>query len=247
MSLGIRSSNQYGKPSSFNEEFFHNIQTEAQAYFLGFLYADGCNSLKYNAICWQIAEYDANIMNLFRKNIKHTGKAHIAKKRAPNQAPIVHLNLHSKIMSAKLNEIGCVPCKSLVLTFPQQKFLSPYLYNHFIRGYFDGNGCICYYPVKENRNLIAIRFKIAGTLSFLTEIHKILSSKLNINFNIYKQGSISLIDIGKYADIIKIHNYLYKDATLFLSRKFNKFKEIFNIKNKIQNEIKEKSNSQNKE
>lgn len=41
-----------------------------------------------------------------------------------------------------LNNYGCIPNKSLTLKFPDESiFKSKDLIRHFIRGYFDGDGC----------------------------------------------------------------------------------------------------------
>jgi hypothetical protein len=43
-------------------------------------------------------------------------------------------------MCSDLTRLGAVKNKSLILEFPQ--FITPKLLSHFIRGYFDGDGCI---------------------------------------------------------------------------------------------------------
>lgn len=73
--------------------------------------------------------------------------------------------------------MGVTPQKSLTLKFPDKSiFKSEDLIRHFIRGYFDGDGCISYYR-HENRN-IGIYFKpqlsIIGTKIFLDELLKII-------------------------------------------------------------------------
>ena len=45
-----------------------------------------------------------------------------------------------------LNSYGCTPRKSLTLKFPDRDiFKSSDLIRHFIRGYFDGDGCFSRY------------------------------------------------------------------------------------------------------
>ena len=50
------------------------------------------------------------------------------------------LDVCNKHWCERLSELGCVPNKSLVLKFPD--YLSDEMLPHFIRGYFDGDGCI---------------------------------------------------------------------------------------------------------
>ena len=79
---------------------------------------------------------------------------------------------------------GCVPRKSLILTFPNTNQVPENLINHFIRGYFDGDGSISYgirerYSVRKKQNLkrIAVKADFVGTKEMLNEINK------RVNFN----------------------------------------------------------------
>ena len=59
-----------------------------------------------------------------------------------------------------LNSYGCTPRKSLTLKFPDIKiFKSKDLIRHFIRGYFDGDGCISF----SNKDHTKIFCNILGT------------------------------------------------------------------------------------
>ena len=67
-----------------------------------------------------------------------------------------------------LNNIGCTPKKSLMLKFPDK---SVFKYNKliidFIRGYFDGDGCISYH---RNTKSVSPYCSIISTNEFLTSI-----------------------------------------------------------------------------
>jgi intein/homing endonuclease len=69
-----------------------------------------------------------------------------------------------------LNNLGCVPNKSKILEFPFI-FKNSNLTRHFIRGYFDGDGCISYAIIN---NKVQPRVSLLGTKSFLTTIKYIL-------------------------------------------------------------------------
>lgn len=45
-------------------------------------------------------------------------------------------------MSSDIAKIGGIKCKTHLLTFPSINVLPYELIPHFIRGYFDGDGCI---------------------------------------------------------------------------------------------------------
>lgn len=93
------------------------------------------------------------------------------------------VHLTSDKMFNDLCSHGCVPNKSLVLTFP--KDIPENLIHHFIRGYFDGDGSVFILnhkwiknpktnPVVCYRETLGVGFN--GTKEFL--------SGLNTNFNI---------------------------------------------------------------
>ena len=118
-----------------------------------------------------------------------------------------------------MNNYGCTPKKSLTLKFPNINiFENKNLIKHFIRGYIDGDGCISYCD-KEHKHMT---LRILGTKDFLNILQKYLplekKNKLHKKNNIYdlsfQKGR------GKY-----ILDYVYKDATIFLDRKLEKYKE----------------------
>lgn len=50
----------------------------------------------------------------------------------------------SKELANDLAVLGCVNNKSLILTFPNEQQVPQQLLRHFLRGYVDGDGCLCY-------------------------------------------------------------------------------------------------------
>ena len=68
---------------------------------------------------------------------------------------------------------GCVPNKSLILTFPDINVVSEDLVRHFIRGYFDGDGCLSF-----NKNKYCTpNISILGTKQFLEKLETISNFK----------------------------------------------------------------------
>jgi len=61
-----------------------------------------------------------------------------------------------------LIKLGCVPKKSLILTFPTEEQVPQEFIYDFIRGYIDGDGYIQYDYIKHRYRII-----IAGTKAFL--------------------------------------------------------------------------------
>ena len=114
---------------------FETIDTEEKAYWLGFLYADGYIS-KYNQIEVSLSPEDK----------EHLIKLKLFVNTNTNIIEDEHrcrLLFCSKEMVADLAKLGCVNNKSLILTFPTEEQVPNTFLRHFLRGYVDGDGCLC--------------------------------------------------------------------------------------------------------
>lgn len=203
-----------------NHSFFKEINTEAKAYFLGFLMADG--NIHSNKMCLAIHEQDEHILHEFKKSMDSEHKIH---KHRENQ---VRLYIRSTRICNDLINLGCTRKKSLTLEL-KDNIIPDNLFHHFVRGYFDGDGSISY---SKNGNLLRWEWELAGTEQFLTKIREKLNA-LNIPFQeIRKFDNIYRFRVakGKTTELKKMYAYLYKDASLFLTRKKKKMEEIFQLR-----------------
>lgn len=208
----------------FKETYFDIIDTEEKAYFLGFLYADGNNYSPTGCIQLKIQENDVEILNRFSTILSNNEKLPIRRVKRKEGKDQVCLKLSSKYMSSILYNKGLIDAKSLILTFPDTSIVPEELQSHFIRGYFDGDGCINIYKTTGN-------FTITGTKEFLITLQDILIKELKLNktkFTITK--NINNLVYGGNRQIVKIREWLYKDATIYLERKYKKFQDIKQIR-----------------
>ena len=119
-----------------------------------------------------------------------------------------------------LNEKGCVPNKSLILTFPNESiFKDKSLIRHFIRGYFDGDGTLGKYQHSKSNSTREASLMFVGTESFLIDLQKYigkgyLMQKTNCGPLTYRL-SYSTSKAEKVAE------YMYKDSSIYLERKYN--------------------------
>lgn len=211
---------QNGQKYSYNYNIFEQIDTEHKAYWLGFLYADGYNSTDHNCVELALAEYDYEHLVKFRRFIGDES-IKIQYKSSTNAYKIA---INSKKISHDLYNLGCVQAKSLILQFPTEEQVPNHLIHHFMRGYFDGDGSIIAYNSK-----MYPRFSVLGTPEFLSIYEDYILKKLNRN-NRNKRGRshnwsdrTEEIHYSGIEQVQKIYNFLYKDATIYLDRKFDKF------------------------
>lgn len=198
--------------NSYDSSIFKKIDTEEKAYWLGFLYADGyVNSEK--GIELTLKKDDLSHIEKFKNFMKCDNKISFREKQQAYR-----ISIYSKELSNDLTKLGCFQNKSLDLKFPTKKQVPKKLIHHFMRGYFDGDGSICFGQGQ-------LRFSVIGTEKFLLEYEKIILKVLNRkNSNKWNtEGKAFNIRFGGNVQVSKIYNFLYKDATIYLDRKHDKF------------------------
>jgi len=217
----VKRTNSIYRKRDFNDHFFDDIDNEEKAYWLGFLYADGCvQNKKTGQKLISLAVKDKEVIDKFIKSINGNFKTKTYK-----DVHVVHLT--SLIMFNALIKHGCIPRKSLVLTFPE---LKKSLVHHFIRGYFDGDGCVyTYNPKNYNKtNTIynSIGVNICGTQEFLECISRNFSTN-QPKKDKRKENNIWYLSFSGSKKTKFFYEYLYKDATIWLTRKKDKFDKYF--------------------
>lgn len=185
------------------EDFFECIDTEEKAYYLGWIMADGCVSC-YNgqySIKIGIGIVDRNIIDKFLTAIGSSNST------STRDGKAYYVSLTSKKMFSDLGKHGVHPNKSGNETFPK---LPSRLNNHFIRGYFDGDGITCVGKSKRS-GFIAPRIvldRIQEELGTSLSVYDIKG--INVDMK-YILGGI------KFSRIL--YDYIYADATVWIERK----------------------------
>lgn len=210
---------------TLDEHFFDNVNTKEKAYILGLLYADGCNT--GNEIELSLIEPDKDLLLKIRNSFKSNRPLRFIKPRKSTHQNMYSLSFSSIKLCVQASRIGLVKSKTLTIKFPE--FLKEKNYSSFIRGYFDGDGCI--YFNKNRRNL---SFSFVGTKSMCESIKKIFEEKLDIHCGIYNQNNkkIKILTISGNSQVIKTMEYLYKGAAIFMKRKRKKYSEALKNLNK---------------
>ena len=141
------------------QSIFDNIDDEYKAYWLGFIYADG--SITNDGIFEiQLAEKDFEHLIKFKNFIKWENEI-----KFKDSTKSVRITFRNKYFTNQLNKLGVVPNKSLILSYPD--FIPDFLQRHFIRGYFDGDGCIHFRKCVKKRNVL---ISLLGTSIFLNSL-----------------------------------------------------------------------------
>lgn len=205
---------------TFNESFFSTIDTEAKAYWLGFLYADGYHKEDKRLISLTLQAKDGYMLERLREDLGANHPIAILPpsgfKNAQEQRIIRFI---SKTMSANLVALGLRQAKSLTLQFPTSDQVPDHLIHHFIRGYFDGDGCVSLSRNDPRYTCIV--------LCVSKPFGEVIQNKLNdvgIALNFRKQQSkIHNLQACGRIRCLKFLDYIYQNATIFLERKYEKY------------------------
>lgn len=207
----------------FNENFFNN--SPESFYIAGFIAADG--SINKNNLSIQLSSKDSAHLYKIKELLQLEGELQLIpprkseiNKRIINGGETILLRCNSSIMINDLKRFNIVPNKSKIYDMPDW-LINHSLVNHFMRGYFDGDGSIGFVKTK-------LRWSLVGNVWFLEKYQNILEKNCNISHNkicIRKEGLGQLEYQGNIV-IPKICRFLYNDATCYLERKFNIYKSL---------------------
>lgn len=209
-----------------NHDYFENINTEDKAYFLGFIVADGCINSKTSQV--SIIQKETDILYKFKECIEFEGNIFTKSDKSKCSS----LTVSSTKMKSDLHNLGIYPAKTMIVKYPN---IPKELENHFMRGVFDGDGCISIRKPgkrdKAGRGQVNI---CSGSKDFIEEYVNILE-KYGITRNKVRcpRGTYYVIDWGSFTDIEKFYEYFYRDATVYLERKKIKFEEIVSLSKEV--------------
>lgn len=201
----------------YDKQFFNKIDNEEKAYWAGFIAADGNVRKDFLKMRIELNIKDYSHLEKFKKSIQ--GNNPIRENIRPNNHSC-YIDMNCKEACKALNNLGITPQKSLTLKI-NFDLIPKQLRHHFIRGYFDGDGSINYYQRKDDKPL-EWEISFISSKMFLEQILKEIKKEKKF----YTCGNNYRICFCAKKDINDIINYLYKDATIYMDRKFNKAKKF---------------------
>ncbi len=211
----------YSKARLFSPEldegYFDNIDSEAKAYFLGLIMTDGCihtTKGRTPLLAMSIKAEDDYILHKFKDEI-HSNKKITSDGRGYSEIQIV-----SKRIVDALKTLGVTERKSLKEVLPYD--IDKRLMNHFIRGVFDGDGNFSF-RARTGRKVHQKSIRLCGGVPLLEAVVKYLHNSIGTSeVNLIKEqhsDGLYAISYSRKADLIKLSEYLYSDATIYLERK----------------------------
>lgn len=202
-----------------NLQAFSTISNELEAYYLGLLYADGSVSNKNNSVRLELEISDGYIIIPLRDYICSELPIYTYTRDKKGRVLTTQtLSFKSKEIKDNLTLQGLFSNKSFAdnLKLPN---LDSTLMNHFIRGYFDGDGSVYFCE--------GLKVNFTGSFNFIQEIELYLKANKIIT-TIAKtrkkpHQSDSSFAFSSKLDMYNFYNFLYSNANYYLTRKKDKF------------------------
>ena len=200
-----------------DSSFFDKIDTEEKAYWLGFFTADGY--VKDNKLELALAEKDKTHLEAFKKAIK--SKHTLSKKVSIiNDKTFVsyRINVKDNNLATALRSYGLTNNKSYNAFIPSECQIPDNLFRHYIRGLFDGDGSIY-----NGANGINISI-VTGSEQMYKDFYYAI--KKHIGIKMLGRTSRNLFELRLFSkkDVYSFLSWMYNDSTIYLERKYNKFK-----------------------
>ncbi|MFD1849473.1 LAGLIDADG family homing endonuclease [Oceanobacillus bengalensis] len=195
-----------------NEHYFKEW-SDNMAYILGFFIADGTITRDLQTV--SISQKEKYILEDIRNEIGSNQPLYFNDKTG-----VYILTLNSKILKSDLiNLHGIQPNKSKDVQFP---YVPEQYLNDFIRGYFDGDGC-----VKYEKYFVSF---VGGSKPFMIKLREIIE-KQNFATNFTDHETHFRVYVSGRKTIKQFSDWMYKHKGLYLHRKYAEFqKETLPIK-----------------
>lgn len=206
---------------TLNESFFRDWSPE-MSYLLGYIYADG--SMDRGKYRIRFASIDIDQLETVRTLFKSDRPITEASNK---NGKWYEFNVQNKQIYSDLRNLGIYPNKSLTMRLPN----IPDAYKRdFVRGYFDGDGCV--YEVKRKRPTPGMETDFAtGSKDFGSQFTALLNDIVGNYFSCKMKRknyyNIRTNNVGSE----KFYETIYYEGCIHLKRKSDKFKSILTKRN----------------
>lgn len=208
----------------YNRNLFDSIDTEEDAYWLGFITADGYVMETRGWLSIKLGLVDRGHLVKF---LRYAGfaeseiESEIKIEKGGSGQDIVCAKLYTPQIVKNLVALGVRQGKSCKEEFyPVREDLI----RHYIRGYFDGDGGF----VNSSKRKVIDRAQIVGSEQFLNEVlRRLILDGIPLRNKVNnKTGDLYALFITSLENVYNFSNYLYKDSIINLDRKYKQYKEI---------------------
>lgn len=200
-------------PTAFSEK------TEACLYWAGFIAADGCITKETETLKICLHYDDTNHLEKFKEFVgsEHTISSNTDKYYRSE------IGFKNKRITEDLKTyFNITPVKSLTYQMPS---LEKEQVRHFLRGYFDGDGCICESFSNKASKTATLYTTVTGSNDFIGSLSALLQNLLSIEGSVQLKDKVSVIKYNTRKSIVLL-DFLYRDSSIYLDRKYALYHNI---------------------
>ena len=206
------------------KDYFKHCDSAEKAYWLGFLYADGYVDREGKYLKVQLKRTDENHLvkfcNIFSVDVKQ-GETFDA--RTQKTYRYCYCYIFDTHLVKHLDQYGIVTAKTFLDAPGIYDTIPPDFLSHFIRGFFDGDGCV------SKRKNGETNFTLVGNKSFLERTQQIISVATSLPpVTMQPKKRIWAFAWGGNYQLVRLREWLYRDATVWLERKRDLFDSMTN-------------------
>jgi hypothetical protein len=195
-------------PPNVNISFFENWSQEL-AYVIGFFLADGHMSdhpkTSSYSICFSVIDKD-----IIEKIANVCGYKNAVRKYICGTTIMYSIDISGKLIWKFFENLGFTHNKTFTTRIPKQ--IPPKLMSHFIRGVFDGDGSL------HLKSTLYPQANIVGSKLFIDDV-----SKIGVEYSSIASHYRSFIIYYNGQKAINFFDYIYKDATIYMDRKYKRY------------------------
>jgi DNA-binding MarR family transcriptional regulator len=209
---------------SLNENYFKDVGAREKHFIMGLLLTDGSNAYSKRKYCTALGLTGEDIATVkyFTDQLEFN--------RPPVYNPKKNFwvsTITNKTISMDLKSLGCIEDKSHLLEYPN--WIKDEYFNSFLLGCIFGDGWI----TKPNQfNKGGFHIGMVGTEKFLQGCFFKLKEVLGVrgSFTKCNDGESKRIGWSGAHQVLKICNYLFKDAPFLMKRKFLIYEDLIEYK-----------------
>ena len=197
------------KTYDVDELFFRKIESESQAYSLGFICGDGNIHPRKRGFSISVREDDIDVLYKIRNAMLSNAPIPLVdnSRGFATKWKSAILNINRRDMVNDLSNLGIHPRKSLTVHYP---VIPQFLDRHFIRGLWDSDGCVSRW-----------NFNFCGASPIVMEVRdKIKEHTGHILTSHPNPITDRIFGLRRDKDVI---HWIYQNSTIYLERKFQNF------------------------
>jgi hypothetical protein len=216
--VALRGQSEASRVYGCDHNFFDIIDTEAKAYWLGFIMADGCVTDR-NRIKVAIAASDVGHVEKLRTALRSDHPVRITHSEGGfNPHDSAEFSIRSDALVAGLAAHGVCERKSLTATPPM---LSADMTRHFWRGMVDGDG---YITSTDRGGRLRWSIGLTGSLATSEAFAAFAASICGTKSTVQRNNSIWKLTVSGNTKARAVMDHLYGNAAVYLDRKMARYR-----------------------